>query len=565
MSKRAPKFEALSTSHVEWSAWSVAQVLATLDEHDQGVFQNSSLLIKAMMRDERIRADVSTRANALAGKSGLAFSVESADARYGKRGRSKQDKLAAQVHEWWHRGVPETVQRRILRTAIMHGVAYGPINWVVSDGQWEPRLECWDNESLWFDSAREVYVTQTKQGPVDVVPGTGEWFLYTPDGDESWFGGAVRALGLLFMMRRFKWRDWARFCERHGMPLIVIKEPQVFDQESDARAAFYTGIRNMGSTGVVRLPGDGWDVTLQELKAGSYEAFSSFLDKASTAISITLLGQNLSTEVQGGSYAAAQAHLRVRQDYLDADAETFSTALRDQLIQPWGRFNVKGWNRDLAPWPTWDCGLPEDRKIKAETFDKASVALVTLRAAGVPVDLLSYAESFGIPLKEGAEDFEETEAPEPEEKQPGQAQPEEGEDSEDGGDASGAPDEADGSEDEEDDGSPVEARKASAASALQPLAKAGDSKGSTPGVRAGQGYADRVTESLANVLRRKMAPHMREMLRIVEDAETPEEAQRMIAAHYADQMSPTATAEMVANAMQMVGIGGVAAVLKDKA
>ena len=47
-------------------------------------------------------------------------------------------------------------------------------------------------------------------------------------------------------------------------------------------------------------------------------------------------GQNLTTEVQGGSRAGQRPCIdRVRQDYLEADTETLATALHEQVLQSW--------------------------------------------------------------------------------------------------------------------------------------------------------------------------------------------------------------------------------------
>lgn len=45
------------------------------------------------------------------------------------------------------------------------------------------------------------------------------------------------------------------------------------------------------------------------------------MDACNTEIAMALLGQNLTTEVKGGSYAATTGHLEVRKDITEGDAD----------------------------------------------------------------------------------------------------------------------------------------------------------------------------------------------------------------------------------------------------
>lgn len=522
-------------SGVPFTSWTVETILRAIEEHEDGVFAESTRLSDALGRDERVRADLGTRANALVAKNGLEFSIVGAEnnrpAAKGGTGKYVKD-----VEAWYWTALPEEVQRAAIRTAVMSGVSYGPIRWTTVDGKWTPRVEIWSNEYLWWDEAERAFKVSTQQGTLTVTPGTGEWFLYTPDGDQSWMGGAIRALGLLSFMRRLTYRGWNRFCERHGLPVIVITEPPNQPNDPEIKG-FYQRMRSLGSTGVVRLPSSDWKFDFAELKSTGWKTFQEFLREASTAISITLLGQNLSTEVRGGSYAAAQAHLRVRQDYLDSDANSFSTAVRDCVTTPWGRFNVKSWRDEDAPWGQWSTGLPEDRKAKAETWKSAAEGLKGFRDQRVPVDVAGWCDQFGIPLEEGAPMPELPEEPEPID--PNQQ---------------GGAIEQDDAEDEDDTEAkpakkPAKA-KAHAHSTFQAAAAEAD---------AGDEYTERLVTSLGDAMATDLEDHIHELLAIVRSAKSTDDydaIRQRIVAYYRDKMNPGEVSDLTHAGMVLAQIAG---------
>src|SRR5690606_33678394 len=107
--------------------------------------------------------------------------------------------------------------------------------------------------------------------------------------------------------------------EVHGNPTKVGRHPGGATKEE--KDAFLSDMRAMASSAAVVVP-DGWNIELLEAKVGSGEVFAKLIEWANKAMSVAVLGQNLTTDVEGGSHAAAQVHENVRQDLIDSDAET---------------------------------------------------------------------------------------------------------------------------------------------------------------------------------------------------------------------------------------------------
>lgn len=140
-----------------------------------------------------------------------------------------------------------------------------------------------------------------------------------------------------------KW--WFKGLERDGVPLPVLNLPAGADggaPSPDVIAESKKILRNMAASwGAVTWGG------MEFLKAPSTgdftgDAHDKLIGVANVEIAIILLGQNLTTEVQGGSLAAATAHNYVRGDYLAADLVELAVTVREQIIERVVRFNWPG-------------------------------------------------------------------------------------------------------------------------------------------------------------------------------------------------------------------------------
>lgn len=498
--------------------WTVPLIVAAVEAHEAGEFYASGALAEAMGRDDRIAGCVRTRVQAIGSKNGLSFSIQPV--------QGKSPALAKRVTDWWYQVLPDAVLMQIARDMILLGVFIGRIHWELTDAEWRPvRIERWRPTNYRFNPETQRFSIRTERDDVDIDLGDPNWLIVLPGGEDSWMGGAVRALGLAYVMRQFNWRDWARFNERHGLPIIALTEPSDSDEKN--KKAFYAGIQKMGATGIIRLPtnaqGTGFKVEMIEAKDNAHASFNQFRKDLDAAIAITLLGQNLTTEVEGGSYAAANVHDRIRQDFLVADVEVLSTHLRAQLIDRWGRFNVPNWNSDEAPWPTWDTTVPTDRTAESATLGAVATAVQTFQSTGMPVDWAEMFRRLGIPMLQG-KDPNTAKAPAP----PPVAAP--------------APSKA--------------AAKGQAALASGARAEANS------GFINGQLYVDDLVDA-GTRRAAKATEFLDELLDIVEQGEDYPSIRDRVLALYGDAAPPEEVRAILEKVLVLAGLAGQAAVLED--
>jgi len=501
------------------TTWTSSSALAAIREHELGMFQSSGALIDAMGRDDRIRGCVQTRVNALVAKSGLDFAIVP------PKGGSQQ--LADRVSSWWSHVLEDDVLRDMTRDVVMAGVYIGRVSWSRLAREWVPTaIERWHTQNIRWDEDGRQWIVDSTEGQIPIDREDPNWLIIEASKGRAWMSGAVRALGLAYIMRSFNWRDWARFNERHGLPVITITEPYGFDQVTKDR--FYRSIRSMGSTGVVRLPknnaGQGFEIGFQEAKDRAFDTFGQFRRDLDIAIAVCLLGQNLTSEATGGSLALGRVHDRIRQDYLEGDSELLSDALRRELIVRWASFNIPGFRPDDAPIPTWKTEVPEDRKLEAETLSSVADAIRTLQDTGQPVDFAEIFRRTGIPLLPGAQPVANAPA----------------------------------------NGPAAAAQRASLAhQPARPRLASGDDPTAASGFVEGQTYVDDVVDAARDRVGSAHAPFVQKLLSIVDAASSYEDVRQMVIDAYGSSEPPEQVRDLIHKALVLADLAGRTAVDQD--
>lgn len=379
-----------------WTSWDVASAQGALDSHAQGNFSQSALLAEAMMSDDSYDAVMNTRVLGLTSRR-LTFDPS-------PKALSKKGAVAArdEIKERWDELFPGHIIDGVLSWGLNMGFLVAQIVWRNQEKQWIPEVQPWHPALNYFRVDTRTYIANTMQGPVHVYPGQGDWLLYAPYGEyRGWMRGAVRSCWVPYLARQYALRDWARYSERHGQPLIKAYAPE--GAEIDDKLAFQSSIANLGNETTILLPRGiadnkelGYDIELLEAKADTWAGFEGLISKCETRLAIRLLGQNLTTEIDAGSLAAANVHDRVRLDYTRADARSLSTLFREQVLKPYFLYNYG--DADLAPIPCWDTKPPEDVAMKARAMGQVAAALVNLRNAGSPIDERKMLIQAGFPV-----------------------------------------------------------------------------------------------------------------------------------------------------------------------
>lgn len=380
----------------------VQVVRGVIRELEWGQLYQPAKLEDAMRRDDRISGCLMSRTHAL---SSMPFVPNAKDE------SARAVEIADIVKEDFYKWLPATDQAELMTHGLLLGAGFAQILWDTDtdDGKWAPRIKIWHPEHFFWDWTARTWMVQTVEGLTPIQAADGQWIIYCPFGEYRPFTrGLMRNLYVPWMLRQWAYRDWGRWSEVYGSPMRVLSTPPWANAEEADRAV--QEIAGQGSGSAIRLPvgatGEGdYKLELVEAKSSGADGFDKLIARADNSIAISILGQNLTTEVTGGSYAAASVHEGIRNDIIAGDAMGFGQCMRDQVLRPWAKFNFG--DENLAPLPAWNTSPPEDKKEAGDAMDALGKGIASIRTSGARPDVDALMDKFGVPVTEPAEEPEE--------------------------------------------------------------------------------------------------------------------------------------------------------------
>mgnify|MGYP003440354111 FL=1 len=394
---------AAPTSGRSLTLWTPADLEAAEALVAGGSLQRAADLCWALLGDGRVRAALETRVKGLLR---LPLAWEEA----GDRRSSGRVARALEGGDWYL-AHSEAALCSLAMWGILLGVGLAQRVWELRGGRWLGVLKPYNARFLRWDRHRRTWVVRPAAGDEDITPGNRRWVLYapscsgTPDGDElPWMYGAWRACGRPWLLKYDALSDFGHHSQMHGSAIRTAD----FDpaMAGDQKTAAAKGVRedlcdtlaDIGADTAV-VPPPGYKVRLVEASAKTWEMFPAQTDLAAKEIVIAITGQFSSTEIAEGQDTGATLHGIVRQDLIEADAQTLSTCVREQCLVDYAALNFP--SGELAPWPRWKTEAPTNAKARGESMKalgEGIEALDRVAPEGKRVDRLAVFEQAGIPL-----------------------------------------------------------------------------------------------------------------------------------------------------------------------
>jgi phage gp29-like protein len=228
---------------------------------------------------------------------------------------------------------------------VLGQLGYGPIEgFAVAEHAWRMNARNeWVSQPEWRHSNRFAWNVDTlelcrcepgQDSPPGVPLSTwpGKFIVHSPSAgaaDYPWQRGAVRSRLTASVIKRFGVRWWLKMLERWGQPQVFATLPP--NLRTGAESEVDDALRALGSTWFARFP-EGTTVETIAAQVND-QLHKAFVDWQNTEDAIAILGQNLTTEVTAGSFAAAKAHQLVRLDVLAADLAELAETITDQWIR----------------------------------------------------------------------------------------------------------------------------------------------------------------------------------------------------------------------------------------
>ncbi|MBG9567449.1 DUF935 domain-containing protein [Brevibacillus agri] len=283
-----------------------------------------------------------------------------------------------------------------LLDAIGKGIAFSEIIWDYEDG----RVSIADikrrHQKKFFWDNNDVLKVRTAQFPQGIELPENKFIIhrYKARSGHPSRAGVLRVVAWMYLFKNYDLKDWVSFCEVFGMPLRLGKyNPSA--SEEDKRALMQALIQ-IGTDAAGIIP-EGTEIDFKESnKATSINVYESLARYCDEQISKAVLGQTLTSDSGGGSYAQSKTHNEVRHDLTVADCKALAATLRRDLVRPLVYFNYGESHR--IPYIRFDSEEAGDLTAAADIYAKL------IRDIGLKIPTSHLYKKFSIPKPEAGEE-----------------------------------------------------------------------------------------------------------------------------------------------------------------
>lgn len=254
-----------------------------------------------------------------------------------------------------------------LLDAIGKGFAVSEIMWGYDD---QGRIIAQDiisrHQKRFFWDTEDVFKCYTRDAPSGIVIPQNKFIVhrYKARSGHTARAGVLRVVAWMYLFKNYDIKDWVAFCEVFGMPLRLGKyAPGASDAD---KAALMEALIQIGTDAAGMVP-DGTSIDfIEAAKVSSNDLYERLARYCDEQMSKAILGQTLTSDSGGGSFAQSKTHNEVRHDLTVADAKALAATLRRDLIKPLVEFNFG----TGTPIPTmrFDSAEAEDLQQTAEIY-----------------------------------------------------------------------------------------------------------------------------------------------------------------------------------------------------
>lgn len=362
----------------------LAQIFKEADQGD--VFRQMELFEEMEEKDTHLYSQLQTRKNAV---TGLNYEIIAySDDEYDKEIADFVQKELDGIEKF------EDILFDLL-DAIGKGIAVSEIYWKVEDGKTSIEDIRRVPQKKFFWDYEDKFKVMTEEYPAGIELEENKFIIhrYKAKSGHASRAGILRVVAWMYLFKNYDIKDWISFCEVFGMPIRLGKYSP--SSSEDDQAALMRALIQIGTDAAGIIP-DGTEITFVESNKSTsinlYESLARFCDEQ---ISKAVLGQTLTSDSGGGSYAQSKTHNEVRHDLTVSDCKSLASTLKSYLIKPLVWFNF---GTDRVPSIIFDCEGSEDLKELSEVYKTLSCDI------GLKIPTEHLYKKFNIPKPEDNEE-----------------------------------------------------------------------------------------------------------------------------------------------------------------
>lgn len=365
------------------------RLASILREADAGDLSRQAELFEEMEeKDPHLYAQLQTRKNAV---TGLDFEIIPFDS------NDELDKTIAEFVDNEIRAIEDMEDVMLdLLDAIGKGIAVSEILWDNEDGKTIIKDIVSRHQKNFFWDTDDNFKVRTKEHAEGILLPENKFIIhrYKARSGHPARAGVLRVVAWMYLFKNFDIKDWVAFAEIYGMPLRLGKYSQGISE--DDKNALNKALIQIGSDAAGMISDTTSIEFIESSKTTSVDVFERLARYCDEQISKAVLGQTLTSDAGGGSYAQSKTHNEVRHDLTVADCKALAATLRKYLIRPLVFFNFGEEKR--IPTIRFDCEETGNQKEAVEIY-KALVNDIGLK---IPTEHIY--KKFAIPKPEGDEE-----------------------------------------------------------------------------------------------------------------------------------------------------------------
>lgn len=365
------------------------RLAAILKEADQGdVLRQMELFEEMEEKDPHLASQLQTRKLAV---SGLEWEIQ-------PYSEQEQDKEIALFVEQVLNDLENFDEIIVdILDSIGKGISFSELDWDYEKDHYTIKDIRWIHpKKFYWDSITDEIKVRTKESPEGTPLPENKFIVhkYKARSGHPSRQGILRVVAWMYLFKNYDVKDWVSFCEVFGMPLRLGKyEASASDADKNK---LMEAIINLASDAAGIIPSNTSIEFIESNKTATVDIYEKLARYCDEQMSKAILGQTLTADSGGGSYAQGKVHNDVRHDLTVADARALKTTIRRDVIRPLVEFNFG--TEASIPYIIFDVGDTDDSKELAGIYE-------TLGKMGLKIPSSFLYQKFAIPKPEENEEI----------------------------------------------------------------------------------------------------------------------------------------------------------------
>lgn len=280
--------------------------------------------------------------------------------------------------------------------SIGKGISFSELDWLYENDQWVIQDIRWIHPKKFFwDSITDEIKVRTREHPEGILLPKNKFVIhkYKARSGHPSRQGILRVVAWMYLFKNYDVKDWVSFCEVFGMPLRLGKYDAAASEEDKRK--LMEAIINLASDAAGIIPSNTSIEFIESNKVSTVDIYEKLARYCDEQMSKAILGQTLTSDSGGGSYAQGKVHNDVRHDLTVADARALKTTIRRDIVRPLVEFNFG--SEASVPYIVFDVGDTDDSKELAEVYER-------LGNMGLKIPTAYVYKKFAIPKPEEGEE-----------------------------------------------------------------------------------------------------------------------------------------------------------------